>query len=67
MRSPDFEDVLTIWDSYHANHAQKVCALLRGATMMTTGRDSGEEGEEEDGRRRRRGIDWRWIRSRAPS
>ena len=50
MRSPDFEDVLTIWDSYHANHAQKVCAPLLAlcATMMTTGRDSGEE-EEEDG------------------
>ena len=49
MRSPDFEDVLTIWDSYHANHAQKVCAPLLAlcATMMTTGRDSGEEDEEE--------------------
>ena len=49
MRSPDFEDVLTIWDSYHANHAQKVCAPLLAlcATMMTTGRDSGEEEEEE--------------------
>ena len=49
MRSPDFEDVLTIWDSYHANHTQKVCAPLLAlcATMMTTGRDSGEEEEEE--------------------
>jgi len=51
MRSPDFEDVLTIWDSYHANHAQKVCAPLLAlcATMMTTGRDAGDAEDEGDG------------------
>ena len=45
-RSPDFADVLTIWDSYHANHAQKVCAPLLAmcGTMMTRGRDDAGEG-----------------------
>ena len=38
--------MLTIWDSYHANHAQKVCAPLLAmcGTMMTRGRDDAGEG-----------------------
>jgi len=40
--SPDFADVLGIWDSYHANHAQKVCAPLLAlcGTMMTRARET---------------------------
>ena len=40
--SPDFADVLNIWDSYHANHAQKVCAPLLAlcGTMMTRARET---------------------------
>ena len=40
--SPDFADVLNIWDSYHANHAQRVCAPLLAlcGTMMTRARET---------------------------
>ena len=49
-RSPDFADVLGIWDSYHANHAQKVCAPLLAlcATMMTRARER-DEAEDAGG------------------
>ena len=45
-RSPDFADVLMIWDGFHANHAQKVCAPLLAtcACMLRVARDVEADG-----------------------
>jgi len=60
-RSPDFADVLGIWDSYHANHAQKVCVPLLAlcATMMkrATERDDGEDAGTSASTRERLALD----------